>query len=124
MALFNNTSFRMLEKGLDATWFKTNVIQHNLANSNTPNYKTKNVEFGVLLQEKCKCKYHVPEQEDDKIDLRVTVTEQPLTNQTLDENNVDVAAEQAKLADAQYQYSVLVDKVNNDFSMIRNALQR
>ena len=124
MALFSNTGFMMLEKGLDATWYKAKIIQHNIANSNTPNYKAKNVEFGTILKEKCKCKYHVPKQEDDKIDLKVFVTEEPFTNQTLDENNVSIELEQAKLADAQYQYSTLVDKVNNEFNMIKSALQR
>ena len=129
MGLFNSTSFNMLEKSLDATWLKQKVTLQNIANDSTPGYKAKTVEFGSILKEKCKCKYHIsdpqnPDENKGKIDLGVRITEEPNTNQTLDGNNVDMEKEQVALADAQYQYSALINKINGEFSMLRSAIQK
>ena len=35
MALFNNTSFRLLEQGLDGVWLKQKIISQNIANAET-----------------------------------------------------------------------------------------
>ena len=130
MALFDNTSFNLLEKSLDATWLKQKVTLQNIANDSTPNYKAKTVEFGTILKEKCKCKYHISdpqdpfENSDSNIDLTARITEETGTTQTLDGNNVDMEKEQVALSDAQYQYSALLDKVNGEFSMMKSAIQK
>ncbi len=123
MALFNNTSFRLLQQGLDAVWLKQKVINQNIANSDTPGYKAKTVQFSTLLKEKCKYhQYH--DQDDGELNLKTTITEEKGTNQLLDGNNVDVEKEMMDLADAQYQYDVLSGKITNEFSMLRTAISR
>lgn len=123
MALFNNTSFRLLEQGLDAVWLKQKVINQNIANSDTPGYKAKTVQFSSLLKEKCKYRqYHTDGNQE--LNLTTTITEEEGTNQLLDGNNVDVDKEMLDLADAQYQYDVLSGKITNEFSMIRTAISR
>lgn len=128
MALFQNAPFKLMEQGLDAVWYKQKVISHNISNNDTPNYKAKNVDFGlVLAEEKCKCKYHSASQEAEvrrPVSLRVVTSTEPDTNFTLDENNVNVETEAMKLADAQYQYSSLIDHMNNEFNMISAVLQK
>ncbi len=123
MALFNNTSFKLLEQGLDAVWLKQKVINQNIANSETPGYKAKTVEFSTVLKEKCKYqKYHLKNEEEASV--KVNITEETGTNQLLDGNNVDVEKEMMALVDAQYQYDVLSGKISNEFSMLRTAIQR
>lgn len=123
MALFNNTSFRLLEQGLDAVWLKQKVISQNIANSDTPGYKAKTVQFSAVLKEKCKYQqYHKKDKEE--LTLTPVITEEKGTNQLLDGNNVDVEKEMMALSDAQYQYDVLSEKVTNEFSMIRTAITR
>ena len=128
MALFQNTPFKLMEQGLDAVWYKQRVISHNISNSDTPNYKAKNVDFGlVLAEEQCKCAYHSADQEREirrPVSLRVVTTTEPDTNFTLDENNVNVETEAMKLVDAQYQYSALIDQMNNNYSIIRSAISK
>lgn len=130
MALFENTSFNMLEKGLDAAWFKQKITQQNIANDSTPDYKAKNVSFSAILKEKAKSKNAAVNSlltDDDienPIDLKVTVTTEQDTNQTMDGNNVDMEKEQISLVDTQYLYSTLINKVNSEFSMIKSAIQR
>lgn len=127
MALFQNTPFKLMEQGLDAVWYKQKVISHNISNDDTPNYKAKNVDFSlVLAEEQCKCKYHSAEQKKDTspVSLKVTTSTDRDTNFTLNENNVNVETEAMKLADAQYQYSAIIDHINNEFDMISAALQK
>ena len=131
--MFDNTTFRFLEQGLGMTWQKQKIISQNIANDSTPGYKAKTVEFGVVLDEKCKCKYH-PVEADSQADeaynsmngaqLKMTVTTESDTNQTLDGNNVDIEKEGLALADAQVQYNVLSEKIMKEFEMIKTAISK
>ncbi len=124
MALFNNTSFRLLEQGLDAVWLKQKVISQNIANADTPGYKAKTVNFSTVLKEKCKSPYHRNQSGQDGVILKTTIAEEKSTNQLADGNNVDMEKETVALADAQLQYDVLSGKISNEFSMLRTAISR
>lgn len=124
MALFGNTSFKIMEQGLDNVWYKQKIISQNIANVSTPNYKAKTVTFGAVLKDKCRCRYHAAQQDGTRLDMTVHVTEEPNTTQRLDGNNVDMEKEAVALSDAQYQYSTLIDKTINEFNMIRTAIQK
>ena len=136
MGLFDSTTMNLAEQGLDATWYKQRIISHNIANVDTPDFKAKTVEFGLILEEKCKCKYHewINHECHDKdvygkslnepLKLSVVTTYETDTNQILDGNNVDMEKEQLALADAQYQYSALMDYMNSRYSMIRLAVSK
>lgn len=123
MGLFNGTIQSLSEQALDASWYKQQVISNNIANCDTPDYKAKTVEFGIILKEKCKCRYHTPDENtDSKPVFFVSTTYETNTNQTLNGNNVDMEKEALDLADTQYQYSALIDQMNNNYSMIRSAI--
>jgi flagellar basal-body rod protein FlgB len=123
MGLFDNTATRLREQAMDACWYKQNVISHNISNVATPGYKAKTVNFGVILKEKRRGGLFA---DDDRPTLNVTVTTgyEPFTNQTLDENNVDIEKEQLALNDVKYQYAALIDHMNNSYAMTRSALSR
>ena len=131
--MFDNTSFRFLEQGLGMTWQKQKIISQNIANDSTPGYKAKTAEFGLVLDEKCKCKYHPKTAEEIEalksgekhtLELEMSVTTEPNTNQTLDGNNVDIEKEAIALADAQAQYDMLTEKIMKEFEMIKSALAK
>lgn len=133
MGLFDSVTMNLAEQALDATWYKQQVIRHNIANIDTPDYKAKTVEFGFILKEKCKCKYHegIEHDEcrhftdtDEPPKLSVVTTYETDTNQILDGNNVDIEKEEGALADAQYQYSALIDYMNHRYSLIRSAISK
>lgn len=44
--MFNNVS--LLKKGLDASWLKNEVISNNVANVDTPGFKSSSVEFELV----------------------------------------------------------------------------
>ena len=138
MGLFENGAHSLAEQALDATWYKQRIINHNIANVDTPDFKAKTVDFAFILkQAKCKCKYHTKIQghdhdcifsgtadNDEPLKLSVITTYETNTNQILDGNNVDMEKEQMALADAQYQYSALIDYINNNYAMIRRAISK
>ncbi len=124
MSLFNNTSFRLLQQGLDAVWLKQQVINQNIANSDTPEYKARTVHFRAVLEEKKNELKRDFKNSDEELNLRTTITTERGTNQTFNGNNVDIEKEAIALADAQIQYESLVNKISNEFSMIRTAISR
>ncbi len=125
MGLFDSKIQSLSEQALDAAWYKQQVISNNIANSSTPDYKAKTVEFGIILKEKCKCRYHTPDEDKGgDISLSVSTTYETNTNQLLNGNNVDMEKEQLDLADVQYQYSAMMDQMNNNYAMIRSAITK
>lgn len=136
MGLFDSAAFTLTEQGLDAAWYKQQVISHNIANVTTPDFKAKTVEFGLILKKKMDCPYHGNTEcphdynSDKKSDSRssenvwVNTTYETNTNQILNGNNVDIEKEALALADVQYQYSTMIDYMNSQYSMIRSAIQR
>ncbi|MCD7730497.1 MAG: flagellar basal body rod protein FlgB [Oscillospiraceae bacterium] len=126
MGLFDNSIQSYSEQALDAAWYKQQVISNNIANSSTPDYKAKTVEFGLILKEaKCKCKYHTPDEDgESRVSFSVSTTYETNTNQLLNGNNVDMEKEALDLADVQYQYSALMDQMNNNYAMIRTAITK
>ena len=133
MGLFESGAHSLAEQALDATWYKQRVINHNIANVDTPDFKAKTVNFDIILKEaKCKCKYHKgitshechTDNSNEPPKLSVITTYETNTNQILDGNNVDMEKEQLALADAHYQYSALIDYLNNNYAMIRRAINK
>lgn len=132
MGLFDSGAHSLAEQALDATWYKQSVIHHNIANVDTPDFKAKTVDFGFVLKEKCKCRYHKgitshechSDNSGEPLKLTVTTTYETNTNQILDGNNVDMEKEQMALADAQYQFDALIDYLNNNYAMIRKAISK
>ena len=136
MGLFDSAAFVITEQGLDAAWYKQQVISHNIANISTPDYKAKTVNFGLVLKEKMKCPYHGHtscdhdafskenngSEESSKKAVWVTTTYETNTEQLLNGNNVDIEKEALDLADVQYQYGTMIDYMNSQYSMIRRAI--
>lgn len=132
MGLFDSAAFTLTEQGLDAAWYKQQVISHNLSNISTPNYKAKTVSFGLVLRERAKCKYHdhtdCPDdgtkEKETEGPLWVRTTYETNTRQILNGNNVDIEKEAKELSDTQYQYNTMIDYLNSQYAMIRLAINK
>jgi len=48
MKLFND--IQLLEKGIDASWLRNQVISNNIANVDTPGFKSSKVEFESVFK--------------------------------------------------------------------------
>lgn len=123
---------KILEKSLDATWLRNEVISNNIANKDTPGYKRKVVDFEKYLEDAIEQKgiegftndpRHIPigRKNVDQVSAKVSEDNKFLNN-TLDGNNVDIENEMASSAKNYIQYNVLAQKLNGEVSKIKSAI--
>lgn len=115
----------ILDKAIDASWVRNEVLSNNLSNATTPGFKRMDVRFESSLETELK--------KLGSVDKRVanvnlsnlayqTYTDMSNYSYRLDGNNVDEAVEQAELASNQIKYQALVRAINSEFSRLRSAM--
>lgn len=126
--LFNDT-FQTLEHSLDYASAKNRVISNNIANIDTPHYKSKDVAFKNILareiQEKKPMKKTHPHHfsvHGDNVKPYHMVTRND-TTYTHNGNNVDVDKEMSEMAKNQIYYQGLVDRLNGEFNNLQTVLR-
>ncbi len=127
-----SNNLKILEKSLDASLLRNEVIAQNIANVDTPGYKKKTVKFEEYLAKALKGSNfkgfttnskHIPIGGDnaDSIDIKVTQDYKEL-DMRLDGNNVDVEAEMAAMAKNIIQYNTLVQSLNGKFQNLKSVI--
>jgi flagellar basal-body rod protein FlgB len=117
----------VLNKAADAANTRNELISNNIANVDTPNYKRKDIDFESLLQaelagEKSLDKAVARANQDlTTLDPQVYTDNSSLSYRT-DGNNVDIATEEAYLAENQIRYQALVDLMSQEFSRYNTVL--
>ena len=118
----------VLDKAADASWIRNEVISNNIANVDTPNYKRQDVEFESYLLAQIEgansssLKKTVAGMDLDSLTSTIYTDSNSLSYR-LDGNNVDIDTENVELASNQLKYQALVSSINNEFSMIKSAMQ-
>ena len=108
----------VMEKSLDALWLKQNVISNNIANVDTPGYKSQEVKFENLLSE-------AVSNSSDISNLEVpnaVIIKNEDTSVRVDGNNVDIDTENLELYRTQIQYEYMVQKLSDQYSNIKIAI--
>ncbi|UQZ35973.1 flagellar basal body rod protein FlgB [Paenibacillus sp. PK3_47] len=114
---------------------KHSAIAENIANADTPNYKSKSVEFKEELRRaiegdtageleiKRTHEKHMQIQDPGAsiIPYRILVNSDTAMNNN--GNNVDMDMEMANLAENQLMYNYMADRVSGHYTKIRNMLQ-
>ena len=123
----------ILEKGLDASWKRNEVIAGNIANADTPGYQSKSVNFESVFRQALK---------PDSFALRestsasqnpkylafsdqtsaVSVTQDRATAMRMDGNNVDIDKEMTDLAKNQILYDTLTYTMAKELGRIKTVL--
>jgi flagellar basal-body rod protein FlgB len=127
--LFSHT--RVLEKALDATWLRNEIISHNIANVDTPGYKKYQVNFeeqlksametGTIKGKKTNPK-HLNIGANSIYEVQPNITRTGYTKMRMDENNVDIDTEMANLAKNNIMYNALIQKISGEFRRIKNVI--
>jgi flagellar basal-body rod protein FlgB len=125
-------SVDMLQKGLQASWIRNSVIRNNIANVETPGFKSSEVVFESLVAEalgdsgfegrKTRDRHIEIGRATDVSSISPRITQVFDTSMRMDENNVDIEAENANLAQNSIQYNTLMLKLNSELSRIRLAV--
>ncbi len=114
----------ILEKGLDASWLKNDVIAGNIANADTPEYKSRTVSFTSMFRDAlaegsaaaaAPAAYSTfldsvqapsaPMTDTDSLQAQVVVNDR--TSLRMDGNNVDIDYEMTELAKNSSLYDTL-----------------
>lgn len=117
----------ILDKAADAASLRNEIISNNIANVDTPHYKRKDINFESMLQAELAGKNtlyaSVKAANRDLTTLDPQVfTDNSSLSYRLDGNNVDIATEEAYLAENQIKYNTLVDLMNQEFARYKSVI--
>lgn len=129
--LFGKSS--ILEKSLNASWTRNDIISQNLANVDTPQYKRKDVAFEEFLSDSMgrsrlegtvTDKRHIAINSKGKVDNvePELVEDNSNSSMRIDGNNVDIDSEMANLAKNQIKYNALIQMLNGSYSKIKSVI--
>ncbi|MFR1832480.1 MAG: flagellar basal body rod protein FlgB [Lachnospiraceae bacterium] len=115
----------LTEKVLDFLWGRQTVTLNNIANVDTPGFKSRYVTFEDELNkrvENASAGQGAGNQVGRAIDktraqVRVTMAE----STRLDGNNVDMDQEQVDLVRTAYEYQHMVNSISNDLNRLKSA---
>ena len=128
MSLFGST-IDSLHNGLNYASVKNNAISTNVANVDTPGYKTKDVVFKDVLNEELDSNLKMKQTNPKHLGRTAsegqsfeTVT-QNRTTYHHNGNNVDIDKEMSELAQNQIYYNSLVERLNGKFQSLQNVIR-
>lgn len=124
----------LLQKGLDAAWLRNEAISNNIANAETPNYKSSSVQFETLFKsalENSDQSFQTKKTRDKHIsfsddmaaeDVSPVVIQNNNSTMRMDGNNVDIEAENVELARNTIYYYTLTEQINSEFTRLSMAI--
>lgn len=128
--MFQNVD--LMTKALNASWKRNEIISHNIANVNTPNFKKSHVEFEELLQKHLKGSSVSGSTTHDKHinigirslnDLNHKVNTSQNFKTRRDGNNVDIDVEMGELAKNNILFNTLAARISGNFSKLRTVIK-
>jgi len=123
--IFGN-SISLGEKSLDYLWAKQSVHSENIANVDTPGYKTKYVAFEDTFKNKLKAASVTGDREQiaNVIEgAKWEVKNTDIESTRLDENNVDMDEQLIEMTRTAMQYQYMLHSVNSDISRLRTVIK-
>ncbi|MDR3600686.1 MAG: flagellar basal body rod protein FlgB [Desulfosporosinus sp.] len=121
----------VLQKGLEASSMRQQVLSNNIANIDTPNFKRSDVDFQTVLgaalgdqSSTLAMKLTVPQHISGLTDGSSSgiVTDQS-TSMRNDGNNVDVDSEMSKVAENGLYYNSLTTAISLQLSLLRMVIK-
>lgn len=121
MKMHNNSD--IIAKALDASWLRSEIINNNIANNDTPGYKRKDVLFESYLEQALGSTGKISEKRLNNLSPTIFNDNTNLSYR-IDGNNVNVDTEMAYLVQNQIKYNTLVSQVNYNFNRLKMVLGR
>lgn len=125
MKIFDDKSFRILEKALDLRMKRHAVITSNLANTETPGYRAREVDFAGELQRALGAPEELKKTNEKHMDItgasQAHVILDPTSAVGSDGNNVDLDITMGKLSANAQGYNHAVNLFTMKLRMLRDA---
>lgn len=125
--LFSN-SLLMLERAMDFQWSKQNVINDNIVNAETPNYKAKYVTFEEALDSSIRSALHRTDRRMSTMRSAISRS-QPVVHvaedesMRMDDNGVNVAEQELEATRNALQIQYTMDAINSNLSLMRTLIR-
>ena len=126
MDYISNNSFLLLEKSMNFLWTKQSAILDNIANVETPDYKTKVVTFEETLKQRLE---EAREASNPRTAMRevlegaqFAVTEYEESTR-MDGNGVNLTEQSTELVRNSYQLQYVMQAISSDISELRTVIQ-
>lgn len=119
MNLFNQIN--IMDKSLDASWLRGQVISENIANADTPGYKRKEVAFEKYLKEALVSNNSLSNVDINELTPSI-ITDKNNFKYRMDGNNVDIDVEMVELSKNQLRYTTLIEQTKNNFNRLKMVL--
>ncbi len=128
------SSVNTLQKGLNASWLRNEVIGNNIANVDTPGFKTSHVRFEDLVSEAVGLnegglqmavtdENHMPNANGSGLSgVEPEIVADDTTTTRLDGNNVNIDNEMVEMAKNSINYYATVTKINSEFRKLNSAI--
>ncbi|HZK70189.1 MAG TPA: flagellar basal body rod protein FlgB [Clostridia bacterium] len=120
--LLNDSNFRIMQKSLDALWLRQKVISNNIANIDTPGYKSKRVEFENILNNQLTSLNNDQGTNNQLQSIEPQIIEDNKYIMREDGNNVDIDAQNIELVRTQIQYEYMTRMISNAISREKYAI--
>lgn len=114
MSWMNDGNMQRLESYLNLVTFRHKLVSGNLANVDTPGYRTQDIDFEHEMQR--------AEQSIDGNVMPPRAEEVKGLIERPDGNNVNVDRETLALAEIQLQYRAGVQSLRNEFHLVESAI--
>lgn len=113
------------EKVLDYLWNRQQVTLNNIANGDTPGFKSQYITFEDEMKKRISeaNRSRTPRQavleaiNSSRMKVHTTGSE----STRLDENNVDMDQEQLDVARTAYEYQYILSSISNDFTRLKSV---
>ena len=130
--IVGNRALDVMQRGMEAANLRQEVISHNIANVNTPNFKKSNVVFEDLLAKELDLDAegglkvvrthdrHMPIPFRGRALAKIELDQS--SSMRYDKNNVDIDVEMASLAKNSLYFNALARQVGAGFSQMRSVI--
>lgn len=120
----------ILNYALKGLWLKNEVINHNISNANTPNYKKLSVNFEDTLKHALnKRSSSVNTTHENHISNSTTIDEfkpniaaDDKYSYRIDGNSVDIDVESANLAKNAIMYNAVINQIVGEFDKLKSVI--
>ena len=116
----------MMRRSMEYLWTKQRCILDNIANVETPSYKTKYVTFEESLEDAIRSAAQKESGGASSIrqaveDATIQVLEAEESTR-MDDNGVNITEQAVEMARTGYQLQYVMDAISSDFSLLRKAI--
>lgn len=122
-----NINLTLLKNAIEASSFRQDAINSNIANINTDNYKTNQVVFETLLTQSVHG-VTINKTQDQHLgssniaDIKPIVSKRTGTSVKENGNNVDLDMEMVNLAENSLYYQALISQLNGQYSRLKTII--